>query len=563
MEMMRNELPSAFAPLQDDLSSSVAEPLLMMFGAVGLLLLIACANTANLLLARASGRAREIALRAALGAARGRIIRQLLTESVVLSVAGAWIGILLAIWCVPALLALTPPGFTVNQDVRINATVLLVTTAIAVVTGLLFGLGPSMSLSGHGLVEAFKDDRTRGTGSRRSARLRQGLVISEMAVCMLLLIAAGLLIQTFVRMRAVDLGFNPEGVLTARMSLQGERYAKMEDLNRFYDQGLNRIRRIPGVQSAAIVSGVPVEFGLNLNVDILDGPDQLENQLTDWRYASAGYFDTMGIPIVVGRAFEERDRAGAPPVAVVSESFARRFFKGTQALGRHIRVFDTDGSIEIVGIARDAREQGLIDELPALMYVPVTQANRAGVAASHSYFQMSWVVRARNTGSDLTRQIREELRSIDPKQPVTLFRTMSEVKAAAMSLQKFQMTLLAIFAGIGLLLASAGLYGLISYSVLQRTREFGIRMALGATQGNILRSVIWSGVLLSIIGVVVGIGAAVLMTRALQNFVWGVSTLDPMTFGGVALVLIAVALVATLIPAVRAVRLNPVVALRD
>jgi cell division protein FtsX len=226
-------------------------------------------------------------------------------------------------------------------------------------------------------------------------------------------------------------------------------------------------------------------------------------------------------------------------------------------------VFDTDGSIEIVGIAKDVREQGLVDELPTLMYVPVTQANRAGVAASHSYFQMSWVVRAAHAGPELTRQIRDELRSLDPRQPIALFRTMTEVKAAAMSLQTFQMTLLAIFAGIGLLLASAGLYGLISYSVMQRTREFGIRMALGATRGDILRSVIRSGAIVSIVGVVVGMGAAAFMTRALQNFVWGVSTLDPLTYGAVAVVLIAVALLATLVPALRAVRLNPVVALRD
>jgi cell division protein FtsX len=226
-------------------------------------------------------------------------------------------------------------------------------------------------------------------------------------------------------------------------------------------------------------------------------------------------------------------------------------------------VFDTDGYIEIVGIAKDVREQGLVDELPTLMYVPVTQANRDGVAASHTYFQMSWVVRAAHAGPELIRQVRDELRSLDPKQPIALFRTMTEVKAAAMSLQTFQMTLLAIFAGIGLLLASAGLYGLISYSVMQRTREFGIRMALGATRGDILRSVIRSGAIVSIIGVVVGIGAAVFMTRALQKFVWGVSTLDPLTYGAVAVVLISVALLATLVPAIRAVRLNPMVALRD
>jgi putative ABC transport system permease protein len=562
-EMVQNELPSALVPLQEHLASSVGPALLMMLGAVGMLLLIACANTANLLLARASGRGREIALRAALGAGRGRIVRQLLTESVLLAVAGAWLGILLAAWGVPSLLAMAPPGFTIDQEVGLNATVLTVTMVVAVTTGVLFGLGPALSLSRLDLVEAFKEDGTRSSGSRRSARLRQALVVTEVAVCMLLLIGAALLIQTFVRMRAVDVGFNPEGVLTARMSLQGERYSNTGDLNRFFDQGLERIRRIPGVQSAAVVNGVPIEVGLNLNVDILDGPEELENQLTDWRYASIGYLETMGIPIVAGRSFDERDRAGAPPVAVVSETFARRYFKDVPAIGRHIRVFDTDGSIEIVGIARDVREQGLVNELPTVMYVPVTQADRAGIAASHLYFPMSWVVRANDTGPELVREIREQIRTLDPRQPFSRFRTMPEVKAASIAGQKFQMTLLALFAGIGLLLASAGLYGLISYSVAQRTREIGIRMALGATHKRILLSVIWSGTGLAIVGVVVGTVAAVGVTRTLQGFVWGVSTLDPMTFGAVAVILTAVAALACLVPAVRAVRLNPVTALRQ
>jgi putative ABC transport system permease protein len=317
------------------------------------------------------------------------------------------------------------------------------------------------------------------------------------------------------------------------------------------------------VQSAAIVNGVPVEVGLNLTVDILDGPAKLEDQLTDWRYASIGYFETMEIPIVAGRAFDDRDKAGAPPVAVVSETFARHYFKDTPAIGRHIRVFDSDGSIEIVGIAKDVREQGLVSRLPTVMYVPVTQADPEGVATSHSYFQMSWVVRAKNTGPELIGQIREQIRLLDPKQPFSIFRTMSEVKSAAVSLQKFQMTLLAIFAGMGLLLASAGLYGLISYSVTQRTREFGIRVALGATRWRILRSVLWGGAILSILGVAIGMAAAATMTRGLEKFVWGVSTLDPFTFAGVALVLIAVAILACLLPAVRAVRLNPIIALRE
>jgi predicted permease len=380
---------------------------------------------------------------------------------------------------------------------------------------------------------------------------------------MLLLVGAALLIQTFIRLRAIDPGFDPHGVLTARMSLQGDRYADMASLNNFFDQGLERLRRIPGVKSAAVVNGVPIEFGLNLNVDILDGPERIENALTDWRYASFDYFSTMGIPIVAGRGFQDRDRMGAAPVAVVNETFAKRFFKGMPALGRHIRVFDTDGAIEIVGIARDVREQGLKASLPAVMYVPVTQANAAGVRAAHTYFQMSWVVRAADTGPETIRRIREEIRTLDSRQPFSAFRTMEDVKSESMATEKFQMTLLAVFAGIGLMLAAAGIYGLIAFSVAQRTREFGIRIALGSSRGSILRSVIWSGALLAIVGVAVGIGAGLLVTRSLQGFVWGVSTLDPATFTVVAAVLIAVAAIASVVPALRAVRLNPVTALRE
>ncbi len=356
-----NELPSAFEPLQTTFSRGVRPALLAILAAVGLLLIIACANTANLLLARASGRGREIAVRAALGAARGRIIRQLLTESVLLSLAGASLGIALAYWAMPVLLSLTPPQFRAYQEVRLDSTVLLVTLSIAVGTGLLFGLAPAIALSRPDLVEAFKDDGTRSVGSARSAWLRQSLVVGEVALCMLLLVGAALLVQTFVRMRAVDPGFDPARVVTARMSLQGASYAKPEAYTRFFEQGLERLRRIPGVHAAAVVNGVPIERGLNLNVDILDVRDrngnlQFENALTDWRYASTEYFSTMGIRIVEGRGFADGDRAGAAPIAVVNEAFARQFFKDTRAIGQHIRVFDSDGAIEIVGIAKDVRD---------------------------------------------------------------------------------------------------------------------------------------------------------------------------------------------------------------
>ena len=557
------EYSPSFVPYQESLSAGVRQPLIIMLGAVGLLLLIACANTANLLLARASGRAREVAVRAALGAGRGRIVRQLLTESVLLSLAGAALGVLLAYWAVPALLAVTPPALSVHQDVRIDAPVLAVTFGLAVVTGLLFGLAPALNLSRHDLVEAFKDEGARTSGSRRAAWIRKGLAVAEIALCMLLLVGAGLLVRTFLNLRAVDPGFDVRGVLTARMSLQGDRHPTAADMVRFFEDGLERIRRIPGVESAAVVNGVPIERGLNLNVDILDGPTKLEGALTDWRYASADYFQTMRIPVVAGRAFTGADHAGSPPVAVVSEQFARQFFGTVDALGHHIRVFDDDGSIEIVGIAKDVRERGLVGRPLALMYVPVAQANVKGLRTSHTYFPMSWVVRARNTGPELIRQIEEQLRLLDPRQPVASFRTMEEVRARHMEMERFQMTLLGGFGVVGLLLASAGIYGLLAYSVAQRTREFGIRVALGATGGRILLSVVRQGAALAVLGVALGAFAAVAATRALRTAVYGVSTLDPVTFAAVGALLIAVATLASLVPAMRALRLNPVAALRE
>ena len=550
-----------FISYQEGLSQPVKPALLVMLGAVGMLLLIACANTANLLLARASGRGREISVRAALGAGRGRIIRQLLTESVLLFVTGGLLGVACAYWAVPLLLSFTPPGYLPFEGVRVDGVVLSVTLALSVVTGLVFGLAPAMSLSKLDLVEAFKEDGTRSSAGRRSAWLRQALVVCEVALCLLLLVGSGLLVQTFMKLRAVDPGFDIQNVLTARMSLMGDRYATSEDVNRLFELGLERIKRIPGVQAAAIVNGVPIERGLNMNFDYLDTP-QVEYELTDWRYASMDYFKAMGIPILQGRGFQETDRAGAPRVAVVSAGFAKRLMKGN-AVGRRIQVHPADGPIEIIGVAKDISGPALGRIGPPIMYVPVAQASDAGIRTAHMYFQMSWVVRAARVSPELVRQIKEELRAVAPAQPVTAFRTMEDVKGISIENERFQMTLLTVFAAIGLVLATAGIYGLIAYSVAQRTREFGIRMALGATRMRILSSVITRGAVLAAAGVLVGVLASTFLTKSLQQFIFGVTTFDPATLLVMGLLLVLVAVVASLGPALRAVRLNPVTALRE
>jgi putative ABC transport system permease protein len=474
----------------------------------------------------------------------------------------------IAYWAIPLLLTLTPPGLRLYQDVRVDAGVLLVALVLAVATGILFGLAPGISLARTDLAEAFKEDGTRTAGGVRSAIFRRTLVVAEIALCMLLLVGAGLLIRTFMSMSAVDPGFDPTGIVTARMSLQGDRYSTPEAYLRLFDQGLDRLRQVPGVRAASVVNGVPIERGLNLNVDILDvrepdGRMRFDNAVTDWRYASSNYFSTMGIPIVAGRGFEDGDRAGAPSIAVVNEEFARRFFKDQGAIGQRIRVFDTDGSIEVVGVAKDVREQGLTRPLPPLMYVPIHQANPAGVRAAHTYFQMSWVVKTSGRVPTLERDMREALRAVDPQVPFSAFRTMEEVKEAAVSVQQFQMVLLGVFAGVGLLLAAAGVYGVVAYSAAQRTREYGIRLALGATRVRILRSVLAHGTRLSLAGVGVGLAFSALSVRVLEGTVWGVSTLDPLTFAAVAALLVAVAVLASMVPAFRAIRRSPLEALRD
>ena len=559
---LANEGPPRFLPLHEGLSRTVRPALLILLGAVGVLLLIACANTASLLLARASGRGREVSVRAALGASRSRILRQLVTESVLLFVIGGFLGVVLAYSSLPMLLTMTPPGYLPRQDVGVDWIVLAATFAVSVLTGILFGLAPALAVSRCDLVEAFKTDGTRTTSASRANWLRRGLVVAEVASCTLLLAGAGLLIQTFITLRSVDVGFDPTNVMTARMSLRGERYATNAAVNQLFDRGLERLRRVPGVRSASVVSGIPIEYGLNLNFDRLETADR-EFHLTDWRYVTPDYFDTLGIEVVGGRPLRPSDASGAPRVAVVSEQFVRRYYPKVNPIGQQIRIFEADGPIEIVGIAKDLREAGLTGAVPALMYVPVAQASDAAIRTSHSYFQVSWIVRAASLSQELRQAIREELRSVDPRQPITAFRSIDEVKARAMRTETFQTMLLTTFAGIGMLLAAAGIYGLIAYSVAQRTREFGIRLALGATPRSILTSVLRQGAVLTALGIALGAAASIGLTRTLESMIVDVGPLNTSVLAAVAALLLGVAVLASLVPAFRAVRLNPVAALRE
>jgi predicted permease len=324
---------------------------------------------------------------------------------------------------------------------------------------------------------------------------------------------------------------------------------------------------MPGVQGAALANGVPIERGLNLNVTIPDGPLQgaelVDNATTDWRFTSNDYFRTMGISIVTGRGFDDRDSAGSPRVAVVNERFVRQFFKGQSPIGHRMTVLENDPPMEVVGVVRDVREAGLVGPGVAVMYVPISQASDAALRISNSYFPVTWVVRSSNTGAELVERIRAEMHALDPGQPISRFRSMEEIKAAQFQAERFQMTLLVLLAAIGLLLAAAGIYGLIAYSVSQRTREFGIRIALGASPFGIVRSIVAQGALLALGGVLVGIAAAIAGAKVIQSFLFDVSTRDPLTFAAVGGLLVLVAVVASVVPALRAVRLNPVTALRE
>jgi putative ABC transport system permease protein len=425
-----------------------------------------------------------------------------------------------------------------------------VTFGVALLTGLLFGLAPATSLSRHDLVEAFKEDGTRTTSSRRSAWMRRALVVAEVALCMLLLVGAALLVQTFVKMRSIDPGFDPDGIVTGRMSLGGERYASPAAVNGFFEQGLERIRRIPGVESAAVVSGVPIERGLNLNVTVLDGPEGGGERGDRLALRHGRLLRDDGDPRRHGpdlrRPRRARRAAGGRREPGVRPAVLRR---REPARSSHppLRTGRPDADRR-----RGARRPraGLVGPLPPLIYVPAAQATETTLAITHGYFPTAWVVRTTRPGAPLIESMREEIRRIDPQQPFTTFRTMNEVKAMQFQREQFQMTLFAILGGIGLLLAAAGIYGLVSYSVVQRTREYGIRLALGASAGHILRSVIRQGAVLALAGVVIGVLIASFATRRSRASSTASARSIRAPSSSSAWLLIAVAVVASLVPGV-------------
>jgi putative ABC transport system permease protein len=564
----------AVKPLQDAIVTDVRTSLLVLLGAVGLVLLIACANVANLLLVRATGRKREFAIRSALGASRARVIRQLLTESVLLAVTGGVLGLLLGFLGVRWLLAISPAGLPrIGEDgaaVGVDWRVLGFTLAVSCATGILFGLFPAFSVSRTDLNSTLKESSNRSGTSFRQGKTRALLVITEVALALVLLVGAALLIRTFLALRSVNVGFDPQNVLTMEMSLNGNKFSKTEAVAQLSREGRLRLDAIPGVESSAFTCCLPVQGQFGLPFAIVGKPiDPAKGQPgAGWMQASADYYKTFRIPVQRGREFNDSDTASSPHVALINEALAKQYFAKENPVGQQIAIgkgmgppFEEPPRL-IVGVVGNTHDAGLDQDTPPMMVVPDTQVLDAMTALNAKIVPLRWVVRTHGDPRRLNTAIAEQLRLASGGFPVAHVKTMDEIVSSTTARQTFNMMLLSIFGAIALVLASIGIYGLMAYSVQQRTQEIGIRMALGADRPTIRRLVVWNGMKLALIGVVVGIGASFGLTRLIASFLFGVKTWDPMAFIAVPVVLSAVALVAVWLPAMRASRVEPMKALR-
>jgi predicted permease len=561
-------------PLRDSIVSNVRSSLLVLLGAVGLVLLIACANVANLLLARATGRKREFAIRSALGAGRARIIWQLLTESVLLSVSGGVLGLLLGYEGVRALLAVSPAGLPrIGENgaaVGIDWRVLCFTIAVSLFTGILFGLFPAMSASRLDLNSSLKDTSNRsGTGFRQS-KARSLLVISEVSLAMVLLIGSALLIRTFIALRAVNSGVDTHYVLTLQMSLTGDRYQKTAGVAQLSRDGRERLNAIPGVVASASACCLPLGGTFSLPFIIVGRPLGKETQtgIVGWMNASPGYFSVFKTPILRGRDFTDRDVAGAPGVVLINQAMAKQFWPKENPVGQQMILgvglgpqFE-EPARQIVGVIGDIHDSGLNRDPRPMMIVPEAQVTDGMTAINARIGPVDWIVRTHGDPHQVIVAVTEQLRLASGGFPVAHVRLMDEIVVSSTARDSFNMLLLTIFGAVALLLAAIGIYGLMAYSVQQRTQEMGIRMALGADRNTIRNLVVWHGMRLAIAGAILGILAAFGLTRLIASFLFGVTSWDPIVFCTVPVILTAVALFAVWLPATRASRLDPMQALR-
>ena len=561
-------------PVREALVSNVRSSLLVLVGAVSLVLLIACANVANLLLARAVGRRREIAIRAAIGAGRGRIIRQLLTESVLLSVAGAVAGAVLGVVGIRALLSVNTANLPrVGREgslVVVDWRVLAFTILAAVLTGVLFGLIPALQASRPDLSATLKESGGRSATGLRHNKARTILVVGEVALAVVLLVGSALLIRTSLALGVVKPGFDGDNVLTMRMSINGPQFNKSAAVEQLVRNGVERLRGIPGVLVASATCCVPLEGGYGLPFLVMGRP------LTDgpfhgggnWQTASPGYFDVFKIPVQRGRAFTDRDISGSPQVVVINQAMARKFWPNSDPMSDKIWIgkgvmpqLATETPRQIIGVVGDIRANGLNNDPAPTMYIPQAQVPDAINALNARLTPLKWIVRTRGNPLSLSGAIQEQIRQASGL-PVSDVRTMDEVVSRSTSRQRFNMLLMTVFGSAALFLAAIGVYGLMAYTVQQRTQEIGIRLALGAGTGNVRKMVVFQGMRLALVGVAIGIGAALGLTRLIATFLFGVNAKDAAVFTSVAVLLSVVSLLAVWVPARRATRIDPVIALR-
>jgi putative ABC transport system permease protein len=534
--------------------------LLLLFGAVTFVLLIACANVANLLLASAATRQKEMAIRTALGASRLRVMQQLLTESLMLALVGGVVGLLLALWGVVLLTKLLPQDFPRLGEINLDWHVLGFTLVASVLTGILFGLAPALQISKTDVQESLKESGRGTSSSRRHNRLRNLLIVGEVALSVVLLIGAGLLFRSFLQLQSVNTGFTPQQVLTLRLSPAGSNYRRDADYMSFYSQTMQRISAIPGVEAVGAINTLPLDKGPTAGFRIEGRPPLTTDKWpgANYRSVSTDYFRAMNIPVVQGRAFNERDTETAPLVMIINQALARRDFPNDNPVGKRINLGNNDPNgqpvwWEIVGVAANVRSLELREEATPEFYLSSLQ---------DTFTNMFVVVRTSVEPTRVAASVRRAAADVDKSAAVSDVKTMEHIVNDAVTQPRFNLFLLGLFSGIALLLSAAGIYGVTAYSVTQRTHEFGIRMALGAQVGDVLRMIIRQGMLLISLGLAVGLLASFALTRLLRTLLFGVSVTDPLTFVAITLLLTLVALLACYIPARRATKVDPLVALR-
>jgi putative ABC transport system permease protein len=545
--------------LHQHLVGETDKMLWLLLGAVTFVLLIACANVANLLLANAASRQKEIAIRTALGASRLRVIRQLFTESALLALAGGAVGFLLSVWGVPLITQLLPREFPRLDEIRMDWRALGFTLAASVITGFLFGLAPALNVTKAGVQDAMKETSHGSGGSVHRSRLRQALIVAEVALSVVLLAGAGLLFRSFLQLHSVKAGFTPEQVLTARLSPAGEQFRADTDVINYFDKVTERIAALPGVREVGVINTLPLQKGPTLRFRVEGRPPQTVDKWppANYRVVSPNYFHLMNIPILQGRTFTRADNEQVPSVLMVNQSLVDKNFQGENVIGKRINFGRTENNqpiwLEIVGVVADVKNQELKEPSEPEFYFSSLQG---------PFQTMSIVLRSSVEPNSLVSAVRQAVNEVDKTVPVSNFETMERIVTESVMEPRFNMVLLSLFSTIALLLCAAGIYGVTTYTVTQRTHELGIRLALGAQIGDVLKLILRQGVTVILVGLAIGLAAAFVLTRLLKTLVFGVSTTDPLTFIAITSLLALVALVACYVPARRATKVDPLVALR-